>query len=210
LKLLNFKNLHKIKINNTEKKTSNQINLSSWKNSTNSSQSSWDTHTKVSQKKTPKPLKSSKLFLTHRVETELERNYNMETIQTMNPEKLNCIKKYSVKRNGEILDIKPEEIVMGDLIFLKSGNFVPFYGVAISEGGLVDESDITGENEKVFKKYLNSVIYGSFVVKGEFWVLCVFIGKETSFQNTIDNMNEGESYSSDDDDRIFIKNEDYE
>ena len=57
-----------------------------------------------------------------------------------------------VERDGEVREVKAEELVPGDLLWLESGNRVPADVRLISTQGLeVDESLLTGESLAVSK-----------------------------------------------------------
>ncbi len=53
-----------------------------------------------------------------------------------------------VKRNNELVEINNEDIVVGDIIYLESGEAVCADGVIISGSVGVDESSINGESER--------------------------------------------------------------
>ncbi len=60
--------------------------------------------------------------------------------------------KSKVIRNGEIIEIPSEEIVLGDLIQTEEGTFIPADGVIIQSNDFsVNESVLTGESLSVFK-----------------------------------------------------------
>jgi Ca2+-transporting ATPase len=60
--------------------------------------------------------------------------------------------KSKVIRNGEIIEIPSEEIVLGDLIQTEEGSFIPADGVIIQSNDFsVNESILTGESLAVFK-----------------------------------------------------------
>ncbi|HET6485795.1 MAG TPA: heavy metal translocating P-type ATPase, partial [Spirochaetia bacterium] len=51
-----------------------------------------------------------------------------------------------VRRDGELVEVKPEQVVVGDLIVIRPGERVPLDGTVVSAGGLVDTSALTGES----------------------------------------------------------------
>lgn len=100
-----------------------------------------------------------------------------------------------VLRNGQKQNILCEEIVVGDIILLYPGTFIPADARLISSAGLmVDESALTGEslsvlkNEQVkadastplFERY-NSVFAGTQVKDGEAKAIVTCVGKGTEF-----------------------------
>jgi cation-transporting ATPase E len=72
-----------------------------------------------------------------------------------------------VVRDGAVLDCAVEEVVLDDLVDLRTGDQVPCDGVAQSAIGLeIDESLLTGESDPVDKAPGTEVLSGSFVVAG--------------------------------------------
>ena len=85
-------------------------------------------------------------------------NAIMGLVQEAKAEKsLEALKKMSspiakVKRNGKITNIPSEEVVVGDIIILEAGNYVPADCRLIKTSNLkVEESALTGETEPVLK-----------------------------------------------------------
>ena len=78
--------------------------------------------------------------------------------------------KSKVIRNGEIIEVPSEEIVLGDLIQTEEGTFVPADGIIIQSNDFsVNESILTGESLAVFKNKkskINSVFQGTMVATG--------------------------------------------
>ena len=104
-------------------------------------------------------------------------------------------KKLSVKclvvRDGNIRTVDSEEIVPGDVIILKLGNFVPADAKIIESENLeVDQSALTGESLPVEKKR-NDIIYsGSIIKKGKCRAIVTRTGKNTYFGKTINLVKE--------------------
>jgi cation-transporting ATPase E len=72
-----------------------------------------------------------------------------------------------VVRDGVTRDVAVEEIVLDDIVDLRTGDQVVADGVVRTTTGLqVDESLLTGESEPVDKKEGAQVLSGSFVVSG--------------------------------------------
>lgn len=85
-------------------------------------------------------------------------NAIMGLVQESKAEKsLEALKKMSsptakVKRNGKIIDIKSEEVVVGDILILEAGNYVPADCRLVKASNLkVEESALTGETLPVTK-----------------------------------------------------------
>jgi Ca2+-transporting ATPase len=92
--------------------------------------------------------------------------------------------KSKVIRNGKIIEIPSEEIVVGDCIQVQEGTFIPADAVIIqSHDFSVNEAILTGESLSVFKNELseiNKVFQGTIVATG--FAICevTAIGNQTS------------------------------
>jgi Ca2+-transporting ATPase len=92
--------------------------------------------------------------------------------------------KSKVIRNGEIIEIPSEEIVIGDCIQVQEGTFIPADAVIIQSNDFsVNEAILTGESLSVFKKELseiNIVFQGTIVATGLAICEVTAIGNQTS------------------------------
>lgn len=91
-------------------------------------------------------------------------NAIMGLVQEAKAEKsLEALKKMTaptcrIKRNGKISTIKSEQIVLGDIVLLEAGNYVPADCRLISSSNLkIEESSLTGETVPVLKE-ANSIL----------------------------------------------------
>lgn len=83
-----------------------------------------------------------------------------------------------VLRDGEKTSIPTEELVLDDVIFLKTGDQVPA-DARILEGSLeVNESLLTGESDNLGKKDGDDLFSGSFVTSGEACAQVIHVGKD--------------------------------
>lgn len=83
--------------------------------------------------------------------------------------KLNKLSEKTTKviREGKILEVPLKELVIGDCIYLKSGDRVPVDGkLNTSEYAEFDESILTGESKYIEKKKDEEIKAGSFLVAG--------------------------------------------
>jgi len=92
--------------------------------------------------------------------------------------------KSKVIRNGKIIEIPSEEIVIGDCIQVQEGTFIPSDAVIIqSHDFSVNEAILTGESLSVFKNELseiNIVFQGTIVATGLAICKVTAIGNQTS------------------------------
>ena len=91
--------------------------------------------------------------------------------------------KSKVIRNGEIIEIPSEEIVLGDLIQTEEGTFIPADSVIIQSNDFsINESILTGESLSVFKNEKsenNQVFQGTIVTTGLAICEVTAIGNQT-------------------------------
>jgi Ca2+ transporting ATPase len=65
----------------------------------------------------------------------------------------------TILRDGAMRQIHPSEVLVGDIVILSDGNIVPADGIIISSDNLeIDESALTGENDKMKKASLQDCI----------------------------------------------------
>jgi magnesium-transporting ATPase (P-type) len=78
------------------------------------------------------------------------------------------VAKATVVRDGAPRQVAVEEVVVGDLVRIASGDQIPADGTLMRADGLaLDESELTGESEPVVRKAGDEVLSGSFAVEGE-------------------------------------------
>ena len=86
--------------------------------------------------------------------------------------------KAKVIRNGIIKEIGIYEIVLGDILKLKSGNQIPTDSKVLSGEVLVNESLLTGEEEAISKKKGDDLLSGSFIMSGSCLAEAIHVGKD--------------------------------
>lgn len=97
-------------------------------------------------------------------------------------EKLSVISmaKTKVIREGKIIEIPIEKIVLDDVMYLESGEQVLADAKLICSNGLeVDDSMLTGEADSIAKSKEDELLSGSFIVAGEGYARVTKVGKET-------------------------------
>jgi cation-transporting P-type ATPase E len=78
------------------------------------------------------------------------------------------VAKATVVRDGAPRQLPVEEVVVGDLVRIGSGDQIPADGDLVRADGLaLDESELTGESEPVARRVGDEVLSGSFAVEGE-------------------------------------------
>lgn len=85
----------------------------------------------------------------------------------------------TVVRDGQIMSIPQEEIVIDDILYLCAGNQVPSDGQVIHSVGLeVDESLLTGESDNILKLDQDTIMSGSFITVGEGYIKVTAVGED--------------------------------
>jgi magnesium-transporting ATPase (P-type) len=78
------------------------------------------------------------------------------------------VAKATVVRDGTPRQVAIEEVVVGDLVRVGSGDQLPADGELVRADGLaLDESDLTGESEPVVRRPGDEVFSGTFALEGE-------------------------------------------
>ncbi len=97
-----------------------------------------------------------------------------------------------VKRNGKIIDIPIEELVVGDLVLVRPGEKIPVDGLLEDGYSNVDESMITGEPIPVAKEVGDKVLTGTINQKGSFIVRADKVGENTLLAQIIYRVQEAQ------------------
>ncbi|MGA7936745.1 MAG: HAD-IC family P-type ATPase [Kovacikia sp.] len=86
----------------------------------------------------------------------------------------------TVVRDGKENQVAPGEIVLGDILVLRSGDQILVDGAVVGEGRIdVDESLLTGESDMIPKLAGDSVYSGTFCVSGGGYFEATQVGAET-------------------------------
>lgn len=93
--------------------------------------------------------------------TELRAKYTLDKLSIL------VASDYLVRRDGNDVEVSHNDIVLGDFMWLRSGEQVPADATIVQTWGLeLDESMITGESRTVRKKEGDTVYSGSTAVSG--------------------------------------------
>lgn len=88
-----------------------------------------------------------------------------------------------VIRNGQVIELSSEEIVVGDYIIAEEGSFIPADGIIVQSNDFsVNESILTGESLAVFKNEMaadNLVYNGATITSGLAICIVTAIGNKT-------------------------------
>ena len=90
-----------------------------------------------------------------------------------------------VERNGLELEISVDDVVVGDILIVKSGNTIPVDGTVIEGFAAVDESAITGESVPVEKTTGDFVTCATINNSGFIKIKAIRVGEETTLARII-------------------------
>ena len=87
--------------------------------------------------------------------------------------------------DGVELELPVEQLKIGDVVAVKSGQSVPVDGVILSGNGNLDESALTGESMPVFKETGSTVMSASINKTGYFTFRATKVGNDTTLAQII-------------------------
>ena len=86
-----------------------------------------------------------------------------------------------VLRNSNKMIINIDDVVVGDIVYLSSGDKVPADGIIIEGDSYIDESLLTGESIEKYKKTNDLVYMGSIVCSKNSTMLVTLVGDKTEY-----------------------------
>ena len=94
-------------------------------------------------------------------------------------------KKAVVLIDNKETEVDIENVKVGDLIIVRSGESIPVDGVVIEYGASIDQSSITGEHMPVYKTVNDEVFSSTIVASGYIKIRATKVGEDTSIANII-------------------------
>lgn len=94
-------------------------------------------------------------------------------------------KKATVFRNAEEVEVDIEEVKVGDIYILRTGDRVPVDGVIIEGNAAIDESALTGESIPVDKEEGDTVSAGTIISNGFLKCSATRVGEDTTLSQII-------------------------
>ena len=88
--------------------------------------------------------------------------------------------------NGKIIELSYQEIKLGDILIINTGDKIPTDGVIISGSSYIDESMITGESMPVNKDIKDEVIGGTILIEGSLKIKATRVGDNTLLSQIIE------------------------
>jgi len=104
-------------------------------------------------------------------------------------------KEASILINGTIVKTAAESIPVGALMVIRSGESIALDGVIIDGSGYVDESMITGEADRVYRKNGDEVTGGTILEQGSMQVEVIRAGDDTFMSRMIKLVEDAQSSS---------------
>ncbi|BDD38359.1 cation-translocating P-type ATPase [Streptococcus ruminantium] len=95
-------------------------------------------------------------------------------------DKLNLMNKDLVRvvRDGQIVSIDPEDIVLDDLLLLSAGEQVPSDALVIQGTAEANEAMLTGESDLILKNQGTELLSGSYLVSGQVYAQVTHVGAD--------------------------------
>ncbi len=90
-----------------------------------------------------------------------------------------------VLRGGQEIEVDADELAVGDIIVVRSGQSVPVDGVMVEGSGSLDESAITGESMPVEKQPGDKVVGATINQSGYFTMRATQVGEDTTLSRII-------------------------
>ena len=90
-----------------------------------------------------------------------------------------------VLRDGQILNVPVEQVKLGDVVVVRSGDTIPVDGTVVSGRGAVDQSALTGESVPVEKKTGDSVASATTNTEGYLEIRADKVGEDTTLAQII-------------------------
>ncbi|MBS7636817.1 cation-translocating P-type ATPase [Candidatus Bathyarchaeota archaeon] len=101
-----------------------------------------------------------------------------------------------VKRDGQEIEIKVEELAPGDIVIVKPGESIPADGIVISGLSSVNQAPVTGESIPVEKKTGDKVFAGTINGHGVLQVKVLKVGEDTTLGRIITLVEEAIAHKS--------------
>ncbi len=97
-----------------------------------------------------------------------------------------------VEREGEIVELSPSAVKMGDIVVVKSGQKIPVDGEVASGRASINQASITGESMPVDRNKKEQVYAGSIINSGYLRIVATGVGKNTMFSRILEMVEEAQ------------------
>ena len=104
--------------------------------------------------------------------------------------------KCKVLRNKKVVEVNIEDVVVGDIVLLESGDRIPADGEIIEGEITVDESSITGEAKEIYKNIENKIVFrGTIVYSKQAKMIVTKVGDNTFYGSISKELQESQPES---------------
>ncbi len=104
--------------------------------------------------------------------------------------------KCKVLRNNKVIEVNIDEVVVGDIVLLESGDRIPADGEIIEGEITVDESSITGEAKEIYKNIENKPLFrGTIVYSKQAKMIVTKVGDNTFYGSISKELQENQPES---------------
>ncbi len=97
-----------------------------------------------------------------------------------------------VRRNGAELELGPDDVLVGDIVIVKSGEKIGVDGQVIEGSGYVNQATITGEPVPVFRDAGGEVFSGTILESGYLLIEAQKVGEDTTFARILHMVEEAQ------------------
>ena len=97
-----------------------------------------------------------------------------------------------VKREGEEIEISPQEVIQGDLVIVKPGEKISIDGTIIQGSAYINQAAITGESIAVSRTIDETVFSGTIIESGYLIIRADRVGDDTTFARILHMVEEAQ------------------
>ncbi|NBI08203.1 heavy metal translocating P-type ATPase [Senegalia massiliensis] len=97
-----------------------------------------------------------------------------------------------VIRNGQEIEIDPNEVMEKDIVIVRSGEKIPVDGVVVEGNSHVNQASITGESMPVNKKKEDEAYSGTIIESGYLKIEAQKVGDDTTFARILEMVEEAQ------------------
>ncbi len=101
-------------------------------------------------------------------------------------------KEAKILRGGKVISIDLHQVIVGDTMYINSGDHIPCDGEVLEGEGTINESMITGESLPVYKGPASNVMSGTLVAEGNFQVNVTKVGHDSTLSKIIKLMEDAQ------------------
>ena len=97
-----------------------------------------------------------------------------------------------VLRDGEEVELSPDEVVLGDLVIVRPGEKIPVDGTVTEGNAYINQAAITGESMPVNREAGETVFSGTVIESGYLKIKADKVGEDTTFARILEMVEEAQ------------------